>query len=359
LTPARAPSSAGRLAQAPRSADRGRLTHLTEEEARDAPDVVTGEYLIHGSKALVLFDSGATCSYISSKCAAQKSLPMTPRSHPIITSSPLGDHRCTLACKGVKIIIQGLPFTADLTVLPSEGIDVILGMDWLTAHKGVISCSPRLVTLEHPSGKKIEVEPLKSRDVPRVYNLNSLEKKTLDDVLVVCEYPNVFPEELSGLPPDRDVEFVIDLMPGTALIAKRPYRMSAEELTELKGQLKDLLDKQYIRPSASPWGSPVLFVRKKDGSMRLCIDYRSLNTVTIKNKYPLPRIDDLLDQLRKAKFFSKIDLRSGYHQMKIRECDIPKTAFVTRYGQYEFTVVSFGLTNAPAYFMNMMNKVFI
>jgi hypothetical protein len=256
-------------------------------------------------------------------------------------------------------MIQGLPFTADLTVLPSEGIDVILGMDWLTAHKGVISCSPRLVTLEHPSGKKIEVEPLKSQDVPQVYNLNNLEKRTLEDVPVICEYPDVFPEELPGLPPDRDVEFVIDLVPGTAPITKRPYRMSAEELTELKGQLKDLLDKQYIRPSASPWGSPVLFVRRKDGTMRLCIDYRSLNAVTIKNKYPLPRIDDLLDQLRKAKFFSKIDLRSGYHQMKIRECDIPKTAFVTRYGQYEFTVVSFGLTNAPAYFMNMMNKVFM
>jgi hypothetical protein len=229
----------------------------------------------------------------------------------------------------------------------------------LTAHKGVISCSPRLVTLEHPSGKKIEVELLKSRDVPQVYNLNSLEKRTLEDVPVICEYPDVFPEELLGLPPDRDVEFVIDLVPGMAPITKRPYSMSAEELTELKNQLKDLLDKQYIRPSASPWGSPVLFVRKKDGTMRLCIDYRSLNAVTIKNKYPLPRIDDLLDQLRKAKFFSKIDLRSEYHQMKIWESDIPKTVFVTRYGQYEFTVVSFGLTNAPAYFMNMMNKVFM
>jgi hypothetical protein len=128
-------------------------------------------------------------------------------------------------------MIQGLPFTADLTVLPLEGIDVILGMDWLTAHKGVISCSPSLVTLEHPSGKKVEVEPLKSRDVPHVYNLNNLEERTLEDVPVVCEYPNVFPEELPGLPPDRDVEFVIDLVPGTAPIAKRPYRMSAEELT--------------------------------------------------------------------------------------------------------------------------------
>jgi hypothetical protein len=135
--------------------------------------------------------------------------------------------------------------------------------------------------------------------------------------------------------------------------------MSVDELEELKKQLKELSDKGYIRPSASPWGSPVLFVKKKDGSMRMCIDYRNLNAVTVKNKYPLPRIDDLLDQLKDAKFFSKIDLRSGYHQMKIRPNDIPKTTFITRYGQYEFTVVSFGLTNAPTYFMNMMNKVFM
>ena len=200
---------------------------------------------------------------------------------------------------------------ADLTVLKSEGIDVVLGMDWLTKHKVFISCSPRLVTLEHPRGRKIEVEPLKSREVPRVYSLVSLEEQTLHDVPVVCEYPDVFPEELPGLPPDRDIEFAIDLVPGTAPIAKRPYQMSVEELVELKKQLKDLLDKCYIRPSASPWGSPVLFVRKKDGSMRMCIDYRSLNAVTIKNKYPLPRIDDLLDQLKRDKYFSKIDLRSG------------------------------------------------
>ena len=135
--------------------------------------------------------------------------------------------------------------------------------------------------------------------------------------------------------------------------------MSVEELVELKKQLKELLDKEYIQPSASPWGSPILFVKKKDRSMRMCIDYRSLNVVTIKNKYPLPRIYDLLDELQKAKFFSKINLRFSYHQMKIRPSDILKTAFVTRYGQYEFTVVSFGLTNAPAYFMNMMNKVFM
>ncbi|WVZ53560.1 hypothetical protein U9M48_004483 [Paspalum notatum var. saurae] len=161
------------------------------------------------------------------------------------------------------------------------------------------------------------------------------------------------------MPPDRNVEFLIDLFPGTAPITKRPYRMAPAELAELKEQLRELLQKGFIRPSSSPWGAPVLFVTKKDGSIRMCIDYRSLNEVTIKNKYPLPRIDDLFDQLRVAKYFSKIDLRSGYHQLKIREEDIQKTAFVTRYGQYEFTVMPFGLTNAPAYFMNLMNKVFM
>lgn len=129
-------------------------------------------------------------------------------------------------------------------------------------------------------------------------------------------------------------------------------------LKELKEQLKDLLEKGIIRPSVSPWGAPVLFVHKKDGSLRMCINYRQLNKVTIKNKYPLPRINDLFDQLQGATVFSKIDLRSGYHQLKVRECDIPKTAFRTRYGHYEFVIMFFGLTNAPAAFMDLMNRVF-
>jgi hypothetical protein len=175
----------------------------------------------------------------------------------------------------------------------------------------------------------------------------------------VREYPDVFPEELPGMPPDRDIEFVIDLIPGTSPIAKRPYRMAAPELAELKKQLGELQRSGFIRPSSSPWGALVLFGEKKDKSMRMCVDYHSLNEVTIKNKYPLPRIDDLFDQLKGSKYFSKVDLRSGYHQLKIRESDIPKTAFVTHYGQYEFTVMSFGHTNAPAYFTNLVNKVFM
>ena len=134
------------------------------------------------------------------------------------------------------------------------------------------------------------------------------------------------------MPPDRDIEFSIDLVPGTSPIANRPYKMAAPELAELKKQLEELQQSDFIRPSSSPRGTPVLFVKKKDGSMRMCVDYRALNEVTIKNKYPLPRIDDLFDQLKGSRYFSKIDLRSEYHQLKIKESDIPKTAFVTRYG---------------------------
>jgi hypothetical protein len=181
----------------------------------------------------------------------------------------------------------------------------------------------------------------------------------LEEIPVVREFADVFPDELSGMPPDRDVEFVIELQPGTAPISKRPYRMPPKELAELKTQLQELLDKGYIHPSSSPWGCPTLFVKKKDGSLRLCVDYRHLNAVTIKNTYPLPCIDVVFYQLAEARVFSKIDLRSGYHQINIGPCDIPKTAFSTRYGLYEYLVMSFGITNAPAYFMYLMNSVFM
>jgi hypothetical protein len=181
----------------------------------------------------------------------------------------------------------------------------------------------------------------------------------LKKIPVVCEYADVFPDELPGMPSDRDIEFAIELQPGTTPISKRPYRMSPAELAELKKQLQELLDKGFIRPSTSPWGCPALFVKKKDESLRLCIDYCPLNAVTIKNKYPLPRIDVLFDQLVGAKVFSKIDLRSSYHQIKIRASDILNTDFSTRYGLYEFLVMSFGLTNAPAYLMYLMNSVFM
>jgi hypothetical protein len=189
--------------------------------------------------------------------------------------------------------------------------------------------------------------------------MNSVEGEALEDIRVVSEFLDVFPEDLPGMPPDRDIEFSIELISSIAPISKRPYRMDVKDLAELKKQIEELLSTGFIRPSSSPWGAPTLFVNKKDGSRRLCIDYRSLNEVTIKNKYPLPQIEDLFDLMRGAKVFSKIDLRPGYHQLKIRVEDIPKTAFTSRYGLYEFTVMFFGLTNAPAYFMYLMNKVFM
>ncbi|GJX69030.1 putative nucleotidyltransferase, ribonuclease H [Tanacetum coccineum] len=183
------------------------------------------------------------------------------------------------------------------------------------------------------------------------------EKKRLEDVPIVQDFSEVFPEDLPGLPPTRQVEFQIDLVPGAAPVARAPYRLAPSEMKELSEQLKELSDKGFIRPSSSPWGAPVLFVKKKDGSFRMCIDYRELNKLTVKNRYPLPRIDDLFDQLQGSSVYSKIDLRSGYHQLRVREEDIPKTAFRTRYGHYEFQVMPFGLTNAPAVFMDLMNRV--
>jgi hypothetical protein len=176
---------------------------------------------------------------------------------------------------------------------------------------------------------------------------------------VIQDFPDVFPEELPGMPLDRDIEFLIELLPETPLISKRPYRMPVNELVELKKQIAELQAKGFIRSSSSPWGAPVLFMEKKDGTQLMCVDYRLLNEVTIKNKYPLLKIEDLFDQMKGASVFSKIDLRSGYHQLKIRESDIPKTAFRTRYGLYEYIAMSFGLTNASVYFMYLMNKVFM
>jgi hypothetical protein len=177
--------------------------------------------------------------------------------------------------------------------------------------------------------------------------------------LVVCEFTDVFPEDLSRLPRERDVEFVIELKPGTAPISRRSYRMPPNELVELKTQLQDLLEKGFIRPSSSPWGCPAIFVKKKDQTLRMCVDYRPLNEVTIKNKHPLPGIDILFDQLNGERVFSKIDLRSGYHQIRIRPEDIPKTAFTTRYRLFIYLVMSFRLMNAPAHFTYLMNSVFM
>ncbi|KAL0312268.1 UNVERIFIED_CONTAM: Retrovirus-related Pol polyprotein from transposon.6 [Sesamum radiatum] len=251
-------------------------------------------------------------------------------------------------------------------------------MDWLAQHRAVVDCYKKEVMIESSDHPKVVF--VGERQVVPVCVISAMEARqlmlegceaylahvidaekvnpTLEEIPVVRDFPEVFPNDLPGLPPHREVDFTIETFPGVAPISIAPYRMAPVELQELKKQIEELLEKGFIRPSTSPWGAPVLFVKKKDGSMRLCIDYRQLNRVTVKNKYPLPRIDDLLDQLKGATTFSKIDLRSGYWQLRIAEKDIPKTAFRTRYGHYEFLVMPFGLTNAPAAFMALMNRTF-
>src|SRR5688500_9445982 len=316
-------------------------------------------FLVNSIPASVLFDSGASHSFITESFVEKHNIPKYPLKKILHISSPGGDMKATHSCPHVNIKIQGIDFSVNPVVLGSNGIDVILGCNWLKSCDGVIQCANGTIMLTSPQGERIQVNIDKSTDEKGKTVINHLEEKPLENIKVVCEYPDVFPEELPGMPPYRDIEFSIELLPGTAPISKRPYRMDVKDLVELKKQIEELLEKGFIRPSSSPWGAPVLFVNKKDGLRRMCVDYRSLNEVTIKNKYPLPRIEHLFDQMKGAKIFSKIDLRSGYHQLKIRAEDVPKTAFTTRYGLYEFLVMSFGLTNAPAYFMNLMNKVFM
>jgi hypothetical protein len=202
-------------------------------------------------------------------------------------------------------------------------------MGWMKRHKTLLDIAARLVHLDSPVHGSITFQlSLPSAVPPSVHHTAT---QNLEDIPVACEFPDVFPEDLPDMPPDRDVEFIIELQPGTTPISRRPYKMTPKELAELKVQLNELLDKRYIHPSSSPWGCPALFMKKKDQSLRLCVDYRPLNTVTIKNKYPLPLIDILFDQLASARVFSNVDLHLGYHQIKIRPKDIPKTAFFTRY----------------------------
>ncbi|KAJ0481093.1 putative nucleotidyltransferase, Ribonuclease H [Helianthus annuus] len=268
-------------------------------------------------------------------------------------------------------------FAIDLLPVQLGSFDVVVGMDWLSSNKAEIVCHEKVVRIPTDDGETIVVHGEKRETPLRIISClkarkclqkgcaaflaHIVDKKAaepkIEDIPVVREYPEVFPEDLPGLPPQRQVEFRIDLVPGAAHVAKAPYRLAPSEMQELSTQLQELLDKGFIRPSFSPWGAPVLFVKKKDGSFRMCIDYRELNKLTIKNRYPLPRIDDLFDQLQGSSFYSKIDLRSGYHQLRIQEESIPKTAFRTRYGHSEFLVMPFGLTNAPAVFMDLMNRV--
>jgi hypothetical protein len=338
-------------------ASEGRLNFTTMADIPEGAPVLTGIFTVLNYPAIVLFYSGASHSFISTKFSAKCQLPFHHTNGGITISTPGGRVATYQINRHVPIKLGSFIFKTTLLIMGLDSVDIILGTDWLSWHHVVIDVAARAIEIHSPLDGEITLY-LPDQDCTRSCAFVMIESP-VEKIPVVCDYPDVFPDELRGMPPDRDIEFAIELQPGTAPISKRPYRMPPAELAELKKQLQELLDKGFIRPSTSPWGCPTLFVKKKDESLKMCVDYRPLNAVTIKNKYPLPRIDVLFDQLVGAKVFSKIDLRSGYHQIKIRASDIPKTAFSTRYGLYEFLVMSFGLTNALAYFMYLMNSVFM
>ncbi|GJX73125.1 putative reverse transcriptase domain-containing protein [Tanacetum coccineum] len=356
-------------------------------QAGTNPDanIVTGTFLLNNRYASILFDTGADRSFVSTAFSSQ--IDITPNALDHDYAVELADGRIV----GVNTIIRGCtlnfldhPFNINLMPVEMGSFDVIIGMDWLSKYQAVIVCAEKIVRIPYGNetliirgdgsnqGSETRLNIISCTRTQK-YMLKGCqvflahvttkeaedksEEKRLEDVPILRDFPEVFPEDLPGLPPTRQVEFRIDLVPGAAPVARAPYRLAPSEMKELSEQLKELSDKGFIRPSSSPWGAPVLFVKKKDGSFRMCIDYRELNKLTVKNRYPLPRIDDLFDQLQGSSVYSKIDLRSGYHQLRVREEDIPKTAFRTRYGHYEFQVMPFGLTNAPAVFMDLMNRV--
>ncbi|KAH9763231.1 Endonuclease [Citrus sinensis] len=356
----------------------GRVFAPIEKDAEVSNDVVLGTLSLFSREAKVLFDPGATHSFVSCVFAHYADVPITPLDVHVTISTPMGD--CQLidhVYKSCVIRLCDREFLVDLLPLEMHDFDLILGMDWLGPYHVSIDCFAKEIIFHLPGEEEFHFQGNhKSHKalISMVKAMKMLKKgcegflayivadhldgACLEDIPIVREFIDVFPEDLPGLPPDQEVEFTIELVPSTTPTSRAPYRMAPIELKELKVQLQELLDKGFIRPSVSPWGAPVLFVKKKDGSMGLCIDYWQLNMVTVKNQYPLPRIDDLFDQLQGAVVFSKIDLRSGYHQLKIRSEDVSKTAFRTRYGHYEFLVMPFGLTNAPAAFMDLMNRIF-
>ncbi|GJY85194.1 putative reverse transcriptase domain-containing protein [Tanacetum coccineum] len=289
---------------------------LGAKEARQDPNIVMGTFTLNDHYATTLFDSGADYNFVSTTFIPLLDIEPSDLgfSYEIkIASGQLVD--IDRVIKGCKLEIEGHVFDINLIPFGSRSFDV-------------------LRVIGERSDKKVR----------HLVSVKAKEQKR-EELVMVIDFPKVFPNNLSRLPPSQEIEFWIELVPGPMLVAKSPYCLAPSELEELSGQLKELQNKGFIRLSSSPWGALVLFVKKKDGSFRMCIDYRELNKLTINNRYPLPRIDDLIDQLQGSQYFSKIDLRSGYHQLRVHEDDIPKTAFRTRYGHFEFTLIPFDLTN--------------
>jgi hypothetical protein len=300
--------------------------------------VIMGTFLVANHPTVILFDSVASHTFKSKNFVEKHCIPCTKSREGFNIHSPGGRIFTKEVAFHLPITLAGWEFPTNMIILKGQDINVILGKNWLSQHKTIINIDLRTIKLSY-GHEEIQLSipvAVVAKPSGRVYEAIIQE---IQDIPVVCEFSDVFPKDLPGLPPERDVEFMIELKPGTTPISRRSYRMPPNELAEIKTQLQDLVEKGFIRPSSSPWGCLAIFVKKKDQTLRMCVDYRPLNEVTIKNKYPLSRIDILFNQLTGARVFSKIDLRSGYHQIRIRPEDIPKTAFTMRYGLFEYLVV--------------------
>jgi hypothetical protein len=331
----------------------------TIDDILEGEPMTAGMFSINNHPVVILFDSGSPHSFINQAFARKYEQNIVELECAYRISSARADLLTNQIVRGITLNIADRQYKLNLIVMPRLVLGVIMGMNWINKMGVVIDVGGRSSSLKESVGEGTFQVVLPQR-IDLASMTCAVQTTLLAKIPVVCEFPNVFPDELPGHPPNREIEFAIELIPGTPPISRRPYQMPPNKLAELKKQLQDLLTKGLIRLSSSRWGCPTLFVKKKkDNSLRMYVDYRPLNVVKIKNKYPLPQIDFLFDQLSKAKVFSKIDLRSGHHQIKIRPQDIPKTALSTRYGLYEYLVMSFGLTNAPAYFMYLMNSVFM
>ncbi|KAL3681508.1 hypothetical protein R1sor_024464 [Riccia sorocarpa] len=333
---------------------------------------------VEGIKVRVLIDPGATENFLSRTVALKLGL-MLQKDDSEEVELPNGQtERIESLPRKVHLTIGEYQESIEWRVIRLARYDVILGMPWMERYNPQIDWRRKIVRGQHWTifgdrvRSKVQNLPLFVVGTTAISRTDDcflgLIREAPSDKLsgqipeylrgVVDEYMDVFPKDLpAGLPPTRRIDHQIEVIPGTPP-CKSPYRLAPHELEECKAQIEEMLQKGFIQPSVSPYGAPVLFVKKKDGSMRMCIDYRALNQQTVKNKYPLPRMDDLFDQLRGAKYFTKLDLRSGYNQIRIADEDVPKTAFRTRYGHFEYLVMPFGLTNAPATFMGLMNDIF-
>ena len=321
--------------------------------------VIQGILSVYDVPVRVLFDTGASSSFISSDLVDRLGLEPEIVDRPLVVMNPIGGSTSlSMIYRNVVLSSHGCMSVCDCFVLGFTGFGIILGVDWLQRYGVVVDCEGLLVTARADDGRRIVFGGLPSKGVLASF-LNSLDipHSELSGLPVVGQYPDVF-EEVTGLPPHREIEFRIDLIKDARPIVMPLRRMAPREQRELEVQVSDLLKKGFIRRSVSEWGAPVVFATKADGSLRLCVDYRELNKVMRKNKYPPPRIDDLFDQLSGARICSQLDLATGFHQLRVEAESIAKTTFRTPSGFYEWLVMPFGLTNAPAFFVDLMNRVF-